>query len=382
MMRARLTLTGLVLVVMLGCAGWWLISDHSVPEPEPPNNSPLKGINWVQAGKLSGPAGARYTMDFSPDGKYLATTNNDGMVEIWNIETRKNLAASGKHANSNTIHAFSPDGLTLASGSYDGTIQIWDVRTGKERYTLNTGQKSVMTFSFSRDSKLLASGSVDRTVKFWDIQAGQESPIFKETKPKGRRVTFSPDGKTLAAGDGKDLPGEIQLFDPATGLVRTRLIGHKSDIAALSFSPDGKLLASCSDDKTFKLWNVATGMAHSSSQFKRSAHTIWFSADGKSVAAYGPGELKIFDTVSGNERPSALATMYLGYPAFSPDFTYFAASVDASNVKIWHVGTVQECTLTENVADVTSIEFAPDGKIACATKDGTIRLLVPRETEK
>jgi hypothetical protein len=73
--------------------------------------------------------------------------------------------------------AFNPDGKTLASGNQDGTIELWDVATGKEQATLERHLGFVCSVAFSPDGKTLASGSDDSTIKLWDVTTGKPEMV-------------------------------------------------------------------------------------------------------------------------------------------------------------------------------------------------------------
>jgi WD40 repeat protein len=102
-------------------------------------------------------------------------------------------------------------------------------------------------------------------------------------------LAFSPEGRTLAAGGGvRDQPGEIKLWDLATGAERASLQGHRNFVSALAFAPDGRTLAATSFDGILKLWDVATGRERASLSvpLPRSLSTV-LASDGQTLALLG-----------------------------------------------------------------------------------------------
>src|SRR5262249_3725743 len=125
------------------------------------------------------------------------------------------------------------------------------------------------SLSFSSDNKTLASmADNDKVVRLWDVSSGKllhklEHPLAVFT------ISFAPDGKTLASG-GSDKkqpvyglpegsPSAVRLWDVATGKLLRKLEGHQTCIESLSFSLDGKVLASGSWDQTIRLWDITAG---------------------------------------------------------------------------------------------------------------------------
>ena len=133
-------------------------------------------------------------------------------------------------------------------GLPDGAL----ARLGKG--SLGRGDRSV---AYSPDGTRLA---VATSVGIWlyDAATGAEAAPFAGHTARVSTVSFSPDGRTLASGSEN---GRIRLWDVASGQAKALLEGHSSEVRSVAFSPDGQTLASGSGrrDRTVRLWDVATG---------------------------------------------------------------------------------------------------------------------------
>ncbi|GAA2137374.1 hypothetical protein GCM10009760_17810 [Kitasatospora kazusensis] len=121
------------------------------------------------AASIPGPAWV-HSVAFSPDGLTLATgSENGGAIELWEVATRKSIAALAGHTGPVNSVAFSPDGKTIASGGIDKTVRLWEVATRENVATLTNHTDPVNSVAFSPDGKTIASGGSDKTVRLWKV---------------------------------------------------------------------------------------------------------------------------------------------------------------------------------------------------------------------
>ena len=160
---------------------------------------------------------------------------------------------------------------------------------------------------------------------------------------------------------------------------RNRLEGHTSWVRSVSFSPDGKRLASGSHDKTIKLWNLATGNQISTLK----GHTLWvnsvsFSPDGKTLAsASDDNTIKLWNLATGKEISTLTGhTSWVNSVSFSPDGKTLASGSYDNTIKVWNLATGEHITtLTGHTSSVNSVSFSPDGKtLASGSHDNTIKV--------
>ncbi|MEQ9402496.1 MAG: WD40 repeat domain-containing protein [Cyclobacteriaceae bacterium] len=144
---------------------------------------------------------------------------------------------TGHHLAINDIE-YSPDGKIVATCSDDNTIKLWEIATGKEMQTLFGHSKRVNDIAFSPNSKTLISVSDDRKVIIWNLENGEISKVIKEHKNKVLSVDYSPRGDYFATC-GQDKV--VLLHDVSTGKVK-ELYEFKSEVNRVKFLNSGEYL--------------------------------------------------------------------------------------------------------------------------------------------
>ena len=291
-------------------------------------------------------------VEFSPDGNLVAAINSDRVL-LRNLETDE--LREFKPENTSTIFdcaferdlAFAPDGASLAVLTSD--ISIVNVAT----------LQAVLNF---KDHGSSCS---------WNIRVA-------------RAMAFAPDGKTMASGD---FEGVIKVWDPSTGAVIKSFKAHEGLILSIAFSPDGRLLATSSQDKdnSVKIWDLSTGKEQA--VLKQHTGIVKFSPIGNILAIHSGPLVEIWEVdsstsnkaVANSNQPGRLIDVimvpiarpdsggYLLRPAleFSPDGEWIAASFGsaiiydiAARKQVWRF--VPDVTKGEDV--ITDLSFSPASK--------------------
>ena len=206
----------------------------------------------------------RYFTTVSGDGKYLATSVEDGRIFTWDLESGLPLWTNRVDSNPANALAFSPDNrlLALSAGLYNGGTWnggTWLLDLGSGRAELLSpdycGTRDCADLAFARDGKLLAGVGPDYTVRIWDVETRKLRSVLRGPTWHITTMAFSPDGRLLAGGANDNT---ARLWDVATGAPVAVLTGHKTGIVQLAFTPDGRTLATSGSDRTVRFWNLAT----------------------------------------------------------------------------------------------------------------------------
>lgn len=256
-------------------------------------------------------------------------------------------------------------GLVGASLAERAAAFFPEVPRGRRLVPLLSGHRTwVTSIAYSRDGRHLASssGRFDRgisegDVKLWDPVTGDLRNLLGAFRKPVGGVSFSPDGKTLASCR-RGQPGGVDLWDVATGKLRESLRGpgERGDVTAVCFSPDGKALAVDTwGDGTFVLTPSGKQLAAFNGGFKSSP----FSPDGKLLSS---GEVlfnvegKVVRRLEG--KPEVCAH------TFSADGKTLVTGHDEGGVRLWDVATgKQTASLTgEQELSIHCVTASPDGK--------------------
>jgi WD40 repeat protein len=272
---------------------------------------------------IAAPQVLRVAPAWSPDGKSIATTSEEGLARLWDVTTGKIRYTLAGHNGIVRHCAFTHDGKQLLTSGFDGTIRVWDTTSGEPDKTLTDDAPvyylSVLgddrtVISASQDSRLrfwnltqgklegylaghtatawvtssatvngtstIVSGSTDRIAKIWDYQSGEVRHTLSGHLLILASVAITSDARIVASG-AQD--GEVIIWDAVTGAAEYKIPGTSAVAYDIAFSPDNTLLAVARGNHTVTLYDVATGKP--ARQFNRGGWCVHFSKDGKLLAS-------------------------------------------------------------------------------------------------
>lgn len=188
---------------------------------------------------------------FTADGHTLLASSNDHSVRFWDVASGRELKKIAAHPVPVTALALAPDDKSFATaGSFmDGRVRLWSFPAGSPTWGVSD-DVAYWALAFSPDGRELAAGGSFGSVTLLSAADGSERGTLTMGDVFVPALAYTPDGRRLAAADAST----IQIFDPGSGSVLSRLAGHAGTVFSIAASPDGRYLASGSDDGTARLW--------------------------------------------------------------------------------------------------------------------------------
>jgi WD40 repeat protein len=333
---------------------------------------------WEKIADCQGHKNWTWAVEFSPDSRYLASASHDYTVKLWNPSNGECLFTIRNDYSVNTV-TFSPNGQLMAGSTQDGTIHLWRILPGQlnlEVQILISNCERIWSLAFSPDNLTIVGVGEDNWVRQWSVDNGHCLATWGQHDDWIRSVKFSPSGHLIATGSRDHT---IKIWDAVTKKCLNTFQGHQDKVVAVAFSPDGQKLISGSYDRTIKLWDVDNGKCLK--VFLGHCSRIWnvsFHPDGTQVASGGDDHVakiwnlklgRCINTITGHTN--AVLSV-----AVNCDKKYLASGHEDQKIRIWDISSGKVLQILQGHANrVWAVKFAPDGYLlASGSSDYTIKL--------
>lgn len=311
---------------------------------------------------------------FSPGGEDVDFTVGDNTAKVWDA-TESGEMPTLKANNAPVVSVdFSRDGKLIASGSMDGAVRLWDLGSGRELW-VRTNNAAVRSVAFFPDGQRMVTGGFDQTATVWQVESGKALFHLKGHNDKLFSVAVSSDGHWIATGSWDST---VRFWEAASYRHFSTLEGDGEDVLAVAFSRDSRRIVSGSRHGVAMVWDVESRLAKLR---LKQRHAIWsaaFSHNDRRIVTGSHGlSATVWDATTGEEQLTLDGhTAHIHAAVFSPDDSRILTGSADYTAKLWYSTTGMELLTFRGHADwVFSAAFSPDGhRIVTGSGDGTIKI--------
>ncbi len=328
---------------------------------------------------------------FSADGQLIVSVSADGLIRVWHAGAGYVLATIDAVGQGKLFGAsLSPDGHVLATASLRA-IDLWQPESaGVFRVFAGAsyGESDFGSGVLSADGRHLVAvrTSADEPpwLRVWDAASGELRVTWQDEGRPGS-LALSSDGRRIVVGDYSGMPA--RLYDGETGALLARLAGHTAMVYDVEISPDDRVVATTSYDKTVRFWRAQDGepMGPVLSVGARVTAVAFDPRAPRVAVSTELGEVRFYDRERGTLLDSFPAhATWIEDISFSPDGTrLLTAGRQDHTGKIWDLERRgAPVLLTGHSDNLIRAAFSPDGAtVATASVDGTARLWDARSGE-
>lgn len=238
---------------------------------------------------------------------------------------------------------------------------------------------NILSVSFNLGGDRLVAGTTEGDIWVYEALTGRPLLTYRGHSDGVWSVTFSPDGQLLASSSDDQT---IRLWDTGSQEIKAclhTLREHTNRVRAVTFSPDGRLLASGSDDQTIRLWDPQSG--HCRKVLQGHSGRVWsvtFSPDGSLLASGSTDQtVKVWDVITGKCLKTFQGhTDGVRSVTFHADGHTLASGSDDQTVRLWNIDSGEEISVLRGHSNrVWSVAFNTAGDVlASSSEDRSIRL--------
>ena len=313
---------------------------------------------------------------FSPDGRWILTSGQDGFIRMLTRETGGIAREFSGHQGPVRLALFGAEAREIVSAGTDGTVRIWDAATGGERRRIDVASLDVRSIALEADARLFSSGG-DGIVRIWSRTTGGLLASLPGPGAPSRAVAATT-GLVAAAFDD----GAVMVWDSSSSRVRWQRQAHAGAGIAIAFDGSGRLLATGGTDGVLNVWDALSGrILRTFALDDGSVRSVAFDSTGRRVAAAGWWLATIWpiDDSSADVR-SISASSGLSDAQFSPDDHALATAHSTSGlVRLWDLdANSRRAGWRAHTGRAAGLSVrAGDGAVVSGGWDGWLRLWKP-----